>query len=443
MPSLFNQPVPGGDYSVAPDQTNDQYRMPTSTGIPDPRTAQPTMTSSPMNLPSPVPPTMTGQPVQKLNLESVAAKENIAHAARNMLKSDEGASLYKNMSGSFPELGALDKVINPPDIYKSDEATNMRFSPQQRIEQAFNIGKLGGNSLQIAQGFIGAEESKDNRVLSTFFEKATGDKLDPVKVPWCAQFANSVLAAGGISGTGSLQAKSFMKWGVPIETPSKGDIVVLNRGSDPKKGHVGFFIGMDGDNVRILGGNQGNSVSVQTYPSSQVAGYRRIHPKGLEDYVDKKYGDKPLMGKYDINVVQNVPGVGQSQNPKDDTIGKTMQAIAGIESSEAKDPYKLQSKATRGDRAYGKYQIMGNNIGWMSKEALGRKVSKEEYMNNPEIQEQIARYQINKLIKKYGPEGAARAWFAGEGGMNKMNRKDAYGTSVKGYSNRFKGLYGK
>jgi len=41
-------------------------------------------------------------------------------------------------------------------------------------------------------------------------------------------------------------------------------------------------------------------------------------------------------------------------------------------------------------------------------------------------------------VKKYGsPEAAARAWFAGEGGMNNRGAKDVLGTSVQGYSDKF------
>jgi hypothetical protein len=42
-----------------------------------------------------------------------------------------------------------------------------------------------------------------------------------------------------------------------------------------------------------------------------------------------------------------------------------------------------------------------------------------------------------KYLAKYGPDGAGRAWFAGEKGMNDPNRKDTLGTHVAEYSRRF------
>lgn len=72
--------------------------------------------------------------------------------------------------------------------------------------------------------------------------------------------------------------------------------------------------------------------------------------------------------------------------------------------------------------AMGKYQIMPSNIrgagGW-DKEALGYNISTQAFMNSPEIQEKIARYKLQQYYNKYGPAGAAIAWYAGPGAANK------------------------
>lgn len=363
------------------------------------------------------------QPAQQMQLAQYKAKEDIAHAGRNFLKSDEGRALYDSMSKDFPQLAAINNVVNPPDIYKEGQTQTMRFSPQQRIEQALNVGQLGGNPMQIAQAYLGKEESRDRAVLGNFFKKSMGEKVDPQSTPWCAAFANSVLMTGGLPGTGSLAARSFLNYGEATKSPSQGDVVVLSRGKDTSKGHVGFYAGERDGQVLVLGGNQGNRVSIKSYPMSSVVGFR-----------------KPPQASEMRQAVSDTTGVGQSQDPK--TIDRTMAAIRSIESGESKHPYSLISKASKnGDRAYGAHQIMGSNIGPWSKEALGRRISKEEFLSNPDIQDQVAKHQVTKLVNKYGPEGAARAWFAGEGGMNKMHRKDAYGTSVKQYNTLFKSRY--
>jgi hypothetical protein len=53
-----------------------------------------------------------------------------------------------------------------------------------------------------------------------------------------------------------------------------GAVVVLSRGSNPSLGHVGFFMGYSGSNVKILGGNQMNQVSIANFPKTKVAAYR-------------------------------------------------------------------------------------------------------------------------------------------------------------------------
>ena len=57
------------------------------------------------------------------------------------------------------------------------------------------------------------------------------------------------------------------------------------------------------------------------------------------------------------------------------------------------DPFVTPNKRTQ---AGGLYQIMPNNIGPWSKEALGRTVTREQYLNDPELQEKIARFKLKQ-----------------------------------------------
>jgi hypothetical protein len=88
-------------------------------------------------------------------------------------------------------------------------------------------------------------------------------------------------------------------------------------------------------------------------------------------------------------------------------------------------------------RALGKYQVMSENVAPWSKEVLGREVSPSEFLGNPKIQDAIFNGKFGQYVDKYGPDGAARAWFAGEKGMTNPNAKDAFGTTVSEYSRRF------
>lgn len=95
------------------------------------------------------------------------------------------------------------------------------------------------------------------------------------KASWCSSFVNWVLAQVDITGTNSALARSWLSWGEPLEAPITGCIVVLTR-EDPAswKGHVGFFLRADEENVYLLGGNQLDKVGEHFYASSSVLGYR-------------------------------------------------------------------------------------------------------------------------------------------------------------------------
>ena len=133
---------------------------------------------------------------------------------------------------------------------------------------------------QLATMFTGMDEKRDAAVLSGFIRSMTGKNLDPAKTAWCAAFVNSVLAASGSEGTGRLNARSFLDFGTETQNPKRGDVAVFWRESpDSWKGHVGFYAGEVTKNgqkyIRVLGGNQDDSVSEQLYPASQLLSVRR------------------------------------------------------------------------------------------------------------------------------------------------------------------------
>lgn len=110
-------------------------------------------------------------------------------------------------------------------------------------------------------------------------------------------------------------------------------------------------------------------------------------------------------------------------------------SVAGIESG---GRYDLPGPVTRtGDRAYGKYQVMGENIPVWTKEVLGRSMTPQEFLANPDAQDAVFNAKFGQYAEKYGTTGASKAWFAGEGGMNNPGASDQLGTTVAGYANRF------
>lgn len=68
-----------------------------------------------------------------------------------------------------------------------------------------------------------------------------------------------------------------------------------------------------------------------------------------------------------------------------------------------------------GDRAYGRYQVMGENIGPWTKEVLGKSLSPTEFLQNHDAQEAVATAKLGGLLNKFGnPKDAASVWFTGK-----------------------------
>ena len=122
--------------------------------------------------------------------------------------------------------------------------------------------------------------------------------------------------------------------------------------------------------------------------------------------------------------------------------GNTQQAggaagvIGGMESSGRYDA--IGPDTGGGKKAHGKYQVMDFNIGPWTKEILGQELTPQQFLASPQAQDAVFQAKFGQYRQQYGSdEAAARAWFAGPGGMNNPNAKDVLGTTVAGYSQKF------
>ena len=134
----------------------------------------------------------------------------------------------------------------------------------------------------VAESHLGVKEypaAKHNPTIIEYYKASGHSWVQDDETPWCAAFVGAVLAECGMRGTNELNARSYMKWGQPVDISKaqKGDVVVFWRGSPNSwKGHVAFFSHTDGENVWVLGGNQGNAVSLKPYPMSRLLGVRAV-----------------------------------------------------------------------------------------------------------------------------------------------------------------------
>jgi len=89
--------------------------------------------------------------------------------------------------------------------------------------------------------------------------------------------------------------------------------------------------------------------------------------------------------------------------------------IARVESGGDYNAIGPDVKRRRGvDNAYGKYQVMGANVPGWTEQALGRRLTPQEFLRSPEAQEAVFRDQMTRNLQKYGTlEDAASVWFTG------------------------------
>jgi len=132
--------------------------------------------------------------------------------------------------------------------------------------------------LKLARQEIGTKEiagAQHNPEILGYFRDAGFPEIDNDETAWCAGFTNAMLERSGNAGSKSLAARSFLTWGNEVKKPYPGCVAVLTRG-DPRgwQGHVGLWLGESDGKVSLLGGNQGNQVSIAQFPKSQVLGYR-------------------------------------------------------------------------------------------------------------------------------------------------------------------------
>jgi len=93
------------------------------------------------------------------------------------------------------------------------------------------------------------------------------------EIPWCGLFIAYACHKAGVDVIDKpLWALSWAKWGTKVTEPMLGDILTFKRDGG---GHVGIYVGEDKDCYHVLGGNQGNAVSVTRIVKSRLYQARR------------------------------------------------------------------------------------------------------------------------------------------------------------------------
>lgn len=99
------------------------------------------------------------------------------------------------------------------------------------------------------------------------------------EIAWCGLAMAYVAGQAGWENAprgNALLARNWQHWGNSVEVPMLGDVLVFWRGSQSgTKGHVGVYVGEDEGAFHVLGGNQGDKVSIARLDRKRLLQARR------------------------------------------------------------------------------------------------------------------------------------------------------------------------
>lgn len=128
-----------------------------------------------------------------------------------------------------------------------------------------------------AKSLLGLKEIAGPKHQAKILEmwKQLGLPYQDDETSWCAAFVGYCLERAGQKSTRSASARSYEKWGQRLSKPVPGAVVVFWRGSPTGwQGHVGFVLAIDSSGRPVvIGGNQGDEVSIKPFDPSRVTGY--------------------------------------------------------------------------------------------------------------------------------------------------------------------------
>ncbi|BAQ44413.1 TIGR02594 family protein [Methylobacterium aquaticum] len=131
--------------------------------------------------------------------------------------------------------------------------------------------------LALAAHEIGTHEGigkANNPTVVRYFADAGFSGVKDDATAWCAAFVGAMLQRAGHKPSGSLAARSYEGWGVGLKEPTLGCIATKKRAGSSWQGHVGIVVGANASTIYLLGGNQGDAVSIAGFKRGEFTSFR-------------------------------------------------------------------------------------------------------------------------------------------------------------------------
>lgn len=183
-------------------------------------------------------------------------------------------------AGLFNDPGnihALDNLLDAWRVPRAGQAANPAPAP------APSPTASEPRWLELAREKIGQREikgPKHNGWIAAAWGRLGAKWFNDDETPWCGLFVADCLERAGrkiLPAAEFPRALAWAKWGQPC-TPMVGAVVVFQRQGG---GHVGFLVGQSEENYYVLGGNQGDMVSIAPIAKARAVAIRWPHDVGL------------------------------------------------------------------------------------------------------------------------------------------------------------------
>ena len=234
--------------------------------------------------------------------------------------------------------------------------------------------------------------------------------------------------------------------------------------------HEGGVVGQGGRRTGYSGNTQAPSeVTINALKGEGILSLKAMRQPGVADFVDaankgrigannnggKNIGGPDLMGPAGL-LGSMMAGIGKSminvmtlgyltqfaqqmavQNAVDSMSAFPLGNLSGFDAffaaiaqQESGGNYGAVNGSTG---ALGKYQILPGNVGPWGRQYLGQNISPNEFLNNPALQDKLARAVLGSYYKSYGPRGAASAWYSGNPNLDMSTASQSGYPSIKSY----------
>lgn len=130
-------------------------------------------------------------------------------------------------------------------------------------------------------GTLEAPGAEDNPVIMGWAKEVgvakIADAFTSDAVPWCGLWLGVIAHRSAKPvNVNALWARSWLSWGNKVSgEPVLGDVLVFRRGQT--SGHVGLYVGEDAAAFHVLGGNQGDAVSIVRLDRDRLLGARNFY----------------------------------------------------------------------------------------------------------------------------------------------------------------------